>query len=173
MPAPTDSALIDAVDGHDEVIGRLVRREAPTSGAGFRTVHVFVRDGRALLLQRLGLARERHPGRWGSSVAGYLHAGESYLEAARRRQWEELRLDGPLREVGKARFEETDATKFVTLFATDATDVHAAEPAHIAELRWWSDPALASATASAPEQFTPTFLQLYVQFGADGGRSQS
>lgn len=173
MPAPPDSALIDAVDSHDEVIGSVPRSAATTSGAGFRTVHVFVRNGRGLLLQRLAPSRERHAGRWGSSVAGYLHSGETYLEAAERRQREELGLNGPLREVGKTRFRESDATKFVTLFETEATGATVREPEHISELRWWTDWELASMVASAPERFTPTFQQLYAEFGAERGIGSS
>src|SRR5579884_4055272 len=106
MPAPAPASPIDSVDHEDHAIGTVPRGEVLRLGANFRTVHVFVFHEERLLLQRLSSLRERHPEHWGSSVAAYLHAGETYREAATRRLWEELGLEGSLHRVGKTRMED-------------------------------------------------------------------
>jgi isopentenyldiphosphate isomerase len=66
---------VDVVDERNEPIGVIPRAEVFSAGVNFRTVHVLVFDHEGeLLLQRLSPERERHPGLWGSSVAGYLRA---------------------------------------------------------------------------------------------------
>ena len=101
-------------------------------------------------------------------MAGYLHAGETYREAAQRRQGEELGLTTALTERGKIEFHEPDAIKFVTLFSTEAADPEIREQQHISELRWWSVADLATDLDSAPDRFTPTFRQLFLRFGIGG-----
>lgn len=161
MPAPTKTSPIDAVDAHDHPVGTVPRGDALEVGANFRTVHVFVfHDGR-LLLQRLAPTRERHPQRWGSSVAAYLHAGESYEQAAHRRLWEELGLRGSVRRVGKTRMEDERSLKFVELYTLDDGPAWIREPDHIAELRYWALDDVDRIVAQAPECFTPTFLHIY------------
>src|ERR1039457_5693879 len=101
MPAPSLTSLIDVVDEQNKPIGVVRRRDVFRLRANFRTIHVLVFNSRGeLLLQRLTWTRDREPGRWGSSAAGYLHAGEDYPEAARRRAAEVLSLSAPLTEVG-------------------------------------------------------------------------
>jgi isopentenyl-diphosphate Delta-isomerase len=130
-------------------------------GANFRTVHVFVfHDGR-LLLQKLAPTRERHPCRWGSSVAAYLFAGEDYEEAARRRLSEELGLDGHLVAIGKTRMEDVQSLKFVELYTLQDGPVSIREPDHIAELRYWDGTELEGAIDEESDMFTPTFLHVY------------
>jgi isopentenyldiphosphate isomerase len=162
---PSATALVDAVDEHDQLIGTVRRREVLKVGANFRTAHVFVFDhARRLLLQRLALTRDRHPGRWGSSVAAYLFAGEDYAAAARRRAREELAVYRPLEWFGKLEMHDGPSLKFVALFTcvSDAAVIN--EPDHIAELRWWSLSDLERETRVHPAAFTPTFLQLLVFF---------
>jgi isopentenyl-diphosphate delta-isomerase len=164
MPAPAKTALIDWVDDEDHPIGRVPRGNVLQIGANFRTVHVFVFHDGELLLQQLAPTRERHPERWGSSVAAYLHAGESYEHGARRRLWEELGLEGSLARVGKTCMEDERSLKFVELytFLDGPAEIH--EPDHIAGLRYLDHEELERAIADSPENFTPTFLHVYRYF---------
>src|SRR5580692_4842 len=76
---------VDVVDGSDRVIGTGQRRHVLQQNAGFRVTHVFVFNRAGdLLLQQIAPGL-RHPGQWGSSVAGYLRAGEDYRQAAERK----------------------------------------------------------------------------------------
>jgi len=101
------------------------------------------------------------PNRWGSSVAAYLHAGERYIEAARRRLREELELDVPLRYVGKTRMHDEHSLKFVALFTALSDSAEIGEPRHIAELRSWATDEIAQWANRRPADFTPTFLALF------------
>ena len=130
-------------------------------GANFRTVHVFVLHDDQLLLQQLAPSRERHPGRWGSSAAAYLHSGESYEEAAKRRLAEELDLEGDLTRVGKTEMRDERSLKFVELYTLEDGPARINEPGHIAELAYWDQSDLEDAVESSSAIFTPTFLHVY------------
>lgn len=164
MSAPAKTSLIDRVDEQDQPVGRIPRGEVLQLGANFRTVHVFVLHDRSLLLQRLAPTRERHPERWGSSVAAYLHAGEDYEHAARRRLAEELGLERPLTRVGKTRMADEHSLKFVELYTVEDGTVEIRDRDHIMDLAYWDRAELDGAIIAAPERFTPTFLHVYRYF---------
>lgn len=157
MAAPSASGLIDRVDEYDRPIGVVERGSVFEQRANFRVVHIFVFDttGR-LLLQRLGRKRERNPLRWGSSVAGYLHAGESYKAAARRRLREELDLEAPLDPVGKTMMIDRGCRKFIMLYRTtvSASEPRIAEKEHIEEIRFWELREIEEWLARNSEAFT-------------------
>lgn len=163
MPAPGRQDLIDAVDERDVLVRRVPRTAIFDSGLGFRVAHVFLFNQRgALLLQRLGDEHPRHPGLWGSSVAAYLHAGETYGEAAARRQQEELGLTGRLQEIGSTSMVDDGCTKFITLFTGSAVRKPIVrEPGHVAEVHFFAIPRVTSMIAQTPEAFTDTFRVVF------------
>lgn len=161
MPAPGKLDPIDAVDDANDPVGVVPRGQALEQGANFRTVHIllFAPDGR-LLLQRLAAERQRHPGLWGSSVAGYLHAGESYEDAARRRTREELGADPALTDLGIVRMRDRHSTKFVRVFRAPYEGASIGLPDHIATLALFA-PDEIDDMAKAPEpRLTPTLLEI-------------
>lgn len=137
MPRPGPNTLIDRVDERNRSVGTVARQDVFKEHANFRTVHVLVvnRVG-DLLLQQLAGTRERHPLSWGSSVAGYLYAGEKYEDAARRRLREELGLETELRAIGVTPMEDDGVTKFVGVFVTVADHPRVQEPDHIAAIEF-------------------------------------
>jgi isopentenyl-diphosphate Delta-isomerase len=158
MAAPSPTSLIDIVDDKNGSIGVLRRRDVFRMRANFRTVHVLVFNARdQLLLQHLAWSRERHPGQWGSSVAGYMHAGEKYEEAAQRRLFEELGLSTPLTEVGVTRMEDEGVAKFVGVFTTTADHPKNAAPDQIAEIKFCPLLAVEQDIAAQPSNYTDTF----------------
>jgi isopentenyl-diphosphate delta-isomerase len=166
MPAPTRTSLIDVVSDDDRAVTTIKRGEVLERGVNFRTAHIFIVNGQGdLLLQQLAESRERHPLRWGSSVAAYLHAGETYKEAAIRRLREELGLSLALRFVGKIHMRDVNSLKFVSLFVGYDGEVAILEPEHIAELAYWPIDKVNQAIDVEPERFTPTFRRLYEAFG--------
>lgn len=166
MSAPTRMSPIDCVDAQDRPIGTVSRGSVLDVGANFRTAHVLVYDhAGCLLLQQLAPHRSRHPGRWGSSVAAYLHSGEDYLEGAVRRAREELGLDVPLRYRGKLPMRDERSLKFVALFTALSDTAEITDPSHIAGLSWWCQTELDETISNGPSAFTPTFLALYGSFG--------
>jgi isopentenyldiphosphate isomerase len=137
MPRAGANALIDRVDEQNRSVGIVARQDVFNEHANFRTVHVLVLNHAGeLLLQQLAPTRERHPLRWGSSVAGYIYAGESYGDAAKRRLREELGLETSLHAVGVTPMEDEDVTKFVGVFVTVADEPRIEEPDHIAAIEF-------------------------------------
>ncbi len=118
MPAVSEEMVIDVVDQNDSPVGMIRRNEVFTRRANFRVVHDLVFNQRGeLLVQQLASTRTRHPGYWGSSVAGYIFAGESYEAAARRRLGEELGIYGvPLNYIGKTSMEDDAVTSSSAYF---------------------------------------------------------
>jgi isopentenyldiphosphate isomerase len=155
MPAPTMSSLIDRVNDANEPVGTVPRADVFRLQANFRTVHVLVFNSAGeVLLQRLSATRQRHPLAWGSSVAGYLHAGEGYATAARRRLKEELDLTTQIHEVGVTAMPDEGVTKFVGVFTTMSESAWNADPDHIDAIRFWPLDDVQRQLRSQPELFT-------------------
>lgn len=158
MPAPRPCDVIDRVDDSNVVIGVVPRAEALTSGVGFRTAHVLVRNhGGDLLLQQIGDDGTRHPGRWGASAAGYLHAGEAPDEGAARRLGEEIGLWTQLDFAGCVHMRDEDSSKFVYVYVTVADEAEIREPGHVAQLRFWGLDRIHDQLAEDADVFTETF----------------
>jgi isopentenyl-diphosphate delta-isomerase len=162
MPAPGPTALVDAVDERNEPIAVVPRGEVFARHANFRTVHVLVfNHSGEVLLQQLSARRDRHPGKWGSSVAGYLHAGEQYEQAASRRLLEELGLATEVVPLGVLAMADDGVTKFVGVFVTVANDPRIALPEHIAALEFRSVGAVREQLAKWPADFTESFREVF------------
>lgn len=148
-------ALVDVVDELNRPVDVAPRAEVFTRRANFRTVHVLVFSTSGdVLLQELAPGRDRNPGRWGSSVAGYLFAGESYDEAARRRAQEELGITSMLRPVGVFGMDDQGVTKFVGVYTTVDDHPRVLLPDHIAAIDFRSWDSLHEDLATSPECFT-------------------
>ena len=92
--AQSGDELFDIVDELNQVTGQGTRREIHEGSLRHRAVHMFlVNKHGAVLLQKRSLWKDRQPGKWDSSAAGHLDAGESYEEAAVRELKEELGVD--------------------------------------------------------------------------------
>lgn len=172
MPRPGPRSLIDRVDDVNRPVGLVARAEVFRVRANFRTVHVLVFNPEgALLLQRLARTRERHPGKWGSSVAGYLHAGETYRQAAERRLEEELGLTTPLTEVGVTPMNDEGVTKFVGVFTTVSDHPCVAEPEHIETIEFYPLSEVERDISHRPGSYTETLrhvLSYWIRAGRPG-----
>lgn len=171
MPAPGPTSLVDAVDETNEPVGVVARSEVFQRQANFRTVHVLVFDSAGrLLVQQLSASRDRHPLRWGSSVAGYLHAGETYEAAARRRLHEELGVDAPVVSLGVISMADDGVTKFVGVFTARADHPRIGEPDHIAGLQFLSPDYVRTDLDSRPDRYTVTLREVLARWEKiDGG----
>lgn len=158
MPAPGPTALVDVVDERNEPVDVAPRAEVFSRGVNFRTVHVLVFSSRGeVLLQKLASGRERNPGRWGTSVAGYLFAGESYESAARRRAGEELGVSTPLRNLGVLQMLDRGVTKFVGIYSTVDDHPHVLLPEHVARIEFRPWHVVQDDLIASPDQFTESF----------------
>ena len=87
--------IFDIVDENGRPTGATATRtEAHASGLRHRTAHIWVvrmHEGRRqVLLQKRSACKDSNPGRWDTSSAGHIDAGETPLPSARRELAEEL-----------------------------------------------------------------------------------
>jgi isopentenyldiphosphate isomerase len=175
MMQVADRTLIDAVDQHDQVVGAVERGTEFARRVNFRVVHGFVFSSRGeLLLQQIAPQRPRHPLRWGSSVAGYVLAGESYDGAIHRKVSQELGLPAlPVTYFGKTAMEDEGCTKFIALYTAQSYGPCRLDVSQIARVEWFRLDAIAAERRRDPTTFTPTLLHLLDFFlagqGAPGG----
>lgn len=164
--------LLDRVDARDRVIGSVQRQHVFREGSNFRVAHLFLYNVHSeLLLQRLAPGRKRHPGRWGSSVAAYVSAGEDYEGAIRRRALQELgvRLD-TVKHVGTSRMEEEGGCiKFIGVFAAQWNSKIRIDRSHVSEARFTAVEQILQDREAEPNRFTPTFLHLADRYLAGSG----
>jgi len=115
----------NTVNDNDEITGVIEHSRVFAHHAMFRVVHLFLfNHNNELLLQQLSPQRERHPAAWGSSVAGYVLAGETYEQAATRRVQQELGVTCDLHHFGKTTMIDEGCKKFITLFLATCAVTH-------------------------------------------------
>lgn len=136
--------------------------ELGSGQAGTRAAHVFlVQSDNRLLLQVTG-ANHRNPYRIGSSVAGFVYSGETYLEAASRRCREELGVSPDLRKVGNVRSPDSGGFKFSEIYVAQApTSASVAAPGHVDALLSLSREEIRDLLVTEPGRFTPTFPYVF------------
>jgi isopentenyldiphosphate isomerase len=162
MAAVAEGMVIDSVDRADEPIGVIRRDEVFIKRASFRVAHDLIFNSRGeLLVQQLARGRTRHPGYWGSSVAAYLFAGESYEAAAERRLGEELGVYGmPLRYIGKTSMVDEGSEKFIGVFAATSDGPFRFDKSVIEKIEFLPIGVIRQLQASGARAFTPTFLRV-------------
>ncbi|HVE16265.1 MAG TPA: 16S rRNA (adenine(1518)-N(6)/adenine(1519)-N(6))-dimethyltransferase RsmA [Chthoniobacterales bacterium] len=93
-PAQHGEEMFGIVDEHDNVIGAAPRDEAHASNLRHRAIHVQIFNAAGeVFLQRRSIWKDRSPGKWDSSTAGHVDAGETYEQAARRELMEEIAVE--------------------------------------------------------------------------------
>ena len=172
MMGANQSMVIDVVDGCNNIVGTAPRSAVFQHGLNFRTVHVFVLDKshRKLLLQKLPVNHKRSPARLGSSVAGYLNAGEKYRQAAKRKIKEELGIQKNLRleSLGVLNVPDENVSKFVALFVTSYDRVPDFNEDEIDAVVYFALDKLDAMVAREPQAFTKTFIYAYREFRQRG-----
>ena len=141
--ADASTELLDHVDEHDVVIGRIPRSRAHGEGLWHRAVHVVVWDARGrILLQKRAHDKASFPGFWDTSVGGHVGAGETYLATALRECSEELGIrirEGDLSRIGKHLFDEmpTDM-EWVESWVLVHEGPFAPDPTEVERVDWFS-----------------------------------
>lgn len=164
--------LFDVVDGEDRVVAQATRREVHARGWRHRAVHVFVRNavGKIFLHQRSKL-KDTFPGRWNSSCAGHVAAGDDYDATMRRELEEELGLRVPEAGSGDAAREPRRLLKvqaraetgeeFVWVYAVEAEGPFILNPREIGRGAWFTPAEIDAWVARAPEEFADSFVYLW------------
>jgi isopentenyl-diphosphate delta-isomerase len=162
MVQVNEGMVIDVVDHADRPIGIIQRGMVFQEHASFRVAHTLVFNSHGeLLIQQVASTRNRHPGYWGSSVAAYVFAGESYESAANRRLFEELGVRTvPLRYLGKTSMSDEGCFKFIAVFAGTSDGPFTFDHTHIEGLEFVSLSRLHELIETGSRRFTPTFLEV-------------
>jgi isopentenyl-diphosphate Delta-isomerase len=163
-------APVDVVDPSDRVVGSLPRRKLSSSGANFRVVHILLFNPHGELLLQCIARGLRHEGMWGSSVAGYVLAGESYDQAAARKLENELGVRTPLTSLGKSSMLDGSSEKFIGLFEAVYDGPLTPDPNQISQLVQLPLATLAHERQAGLRAFTPTFLHVLDTYLAARGQ---
>lgn len=112
--------MFDVVDEENNVVGQLSRHEVHRQRLNHRAIHLFVVNKRGdLFLQKRSRHKDVHPGRWDSSCAGHLTAGQDYEEAASRELMEELGVEAPLKLISSLPASRATGYEFVRLYQVE------------------------------------------------------
>lgn len=89
------SEIFDIVDENGNPTGKTIeRKEAHRIGARHRTAHIWIirqiKGETEVLLQKRSMNKDSFPGRFDTSAAGHIQAGDEPLESAKRELFEEL-----------------------------------------------------------------------------------
>jgi isopentenyl-diphosphate Delta-isomerase len=157
MPTKEHS-IVARVDDGDNVVDTVERGDVFRLKANFRVVHIFLfnRDGQ-LLIQQIARDGTRSPGLWGSSVAGYVLATETYENAAHRKILQEIGVDLSLSYIGKTAMDDDGCKKFIGLYAGICDGPFLRDKKEIDAVRF-IDVESVDTTSQEMNAFTPTFL---------------
>jgi isopentenyldiphosphate isomerase len=126
--------LLPVVNRRDQELGLEFRKDIHRLGLMHRTVHILVFDKRGYLyLQKRSADKDIYPGLWTSSAGGHVEAGESYLRAAYRELYEELKLILPCRYLGSLSPQPATDQAFAKVYGAVTSIFPVPDPSEISE----------------------------------------
>ena len=165
MPVQEEQVVL--VDDDGRRTGVMEKLEAHRRGLPHRAISIFIFDaGGSLILQRRAAGKYHSGGQWANTCCSHPRPGETPLEAAHRRLFEELGFDCPLAyktqiryraEVGSGLIEN----ELVSVYFGEYEGKIVPDPSEVAEWRAVHPDQLAVEIEAAPDRFTP-WLRIYV-----------
>jgi isopentenyl-diphosphate delta-isomerase len=156
-----DEPLI-LIDEQDRVLGYGAKADVHRgSGALHRAFSVFLFDSRGkLLMQQRNTQKHLWPGYWSNSCCSHPRRGETTLEAARRRAFEELGVDVSLEFVYQfqyhARYRDQGAEhELCSVYLARSDQPVSVNDNEVADIRWISAQRLTSELLHDCSAFTP------------------
>lgn len=158
--AQRDDEVFDVVDEHNQVTGQDSRKTIHAESLRHRAVHIFlVNKHGAVLLQKRSMWKDRQPGKWDSSAAGHLDAGETHAEAAVRELNEELDVAScPLTPIADFAACEANGWEFVTLYEGAYSGKVRFPAAEVDSVQWFSPMQIQAWVERRPHDFSPSFI---------------
>ncbi len=154
--------IFDVVDDRDEVVGQATRAEVHAGKLKHRAVHLFVLNRRGeVFLQKRSRLKDTAPGRWDSSAAGHLDAGEAYATCAERELGEELGVEAAVEEVGRIAPCEGTGWEFVRLYRAEHRGPFRWPASEIETGEFFSEEVIDKWVAGRPGDFATGFLECW------------
>ena len=159
--------IFDVVDENDRVLRQASRHDVHKNHWRHRAVHIFVfnRAGE-LFLQKRSRWKDAHPGRWDSSAAGHLNAGDDYGQTALREVNEEMGIQVERVEL-LAKIDASAMTgwEFVHLFRTEHEGPFRLPPAEIETGSFFPISVIREWIERRPEDFATGFIESFRRWG--------
>lgn len=92
-------AEIDIFDESMHYLGKMDKTQAHQEGHWHKSVHLWIMNGKNVLLQLRAPQKKSFPNKWDISVAGHVDAGETPLPTVQREFQEELGIAWDLGEI--------------------------------------------------------------------------
>lgn len=174
-PAPpaqdVHGELFDVVDETNTPIRVASRHEVHTHHLLHRAVHIFVfnRVGE-LFLQKRSRWKDAHPGRWDSSAAGHVNAGDTPDGTAPRELSEELGVTADCKHLASIPASERTGHEFVELYRAEHDGPFTLPRAEIETGHFFSLDQITRWIATRPADFATGFLECFhaIQFPSQG-----
>lgn len=163
--AQCDDEMFDVVDEQNRVVRQATRREVHAHGWRHRAVHIFVLNATGeVFLQLRSHLKDTMPGKWDSSAAGHLDAGEDYLLCAVRELEEELGIATTadrLTHAGSIAAGAGTGWEFVEFFTVRWDGKLRWPAAEIETGQWFTPEEVDTWVAARPEDFADGFLECW------------
>ncbi len=163
----------DVVDDGDLVIGQAARAEVHARAWKHRAVYLLLRNAHGeVFLQRRSPWKDQAAGRWGSSAAGHVDAGEDYDEAVRREIGEELGVEAKdcrLEIVANLPPSAETGWEFVRLYRGRHDGPFRWPAAEVSTGAFFPEADISRWVGRRPHDFSPGFLQCWEASGGACG----
>lgn len=151
--------LVEEVDESGNVLRVVTRAEMRRDRLRHRTTFIAVvdHDGRLLIHQR-SPHKDVWPSRWDIAAGGVAAVGESWADGARRELAEELGIDAPVVELGRADYEDDDVASVSAVFVARSDGPYRFADGEVVDARWVTEGELDRLLST--EAFCPDSLAL-------------
>jgi isopentenyl-diphosphate delta-isomerase len=163
------------VDENDREIGTEAKLHAHFKGSLHRAISVFVFDstGEKLLLQQRAAGKYHSGGLWSNTCCSHPRPGESTMDAAHRRLFEELGFDCPLEAAFSFRYHanvsaELQEHEIDHVFVGRADVTPAPNAGEVAAVRWSALPDLVHDVAVNADNYSAWFGLALAELRARG-----
>ena len=155
------------VDANDNEIGSMQKMEAHQKALLHRAISVFICNSNGeWLLHKRALQKYHSNGLWTNTSCSHPFPGESSLDAANRRLWEEMGLKADLVEIFSFTYKEPLDNELTEheldhVFFGVSDDKPAIDPDEVDDWKYISFNELQADIEKKPENYTVWFLKIF------------
>lgn len=158
------------VDENDQPIGLMEKLEAHQKGLLHRAFSVFIINSKGeILLQQRALSKYHSPGLWTNTCCSHQRQGEDNLQAGKRRLWEEMGMQVPLKQLFSFIYEapmgngltEHEYDYVLIGFSDESPSIN---PVEVCNWKWATPEQIQKSIAETPEEYTAWFKIIFDKF---------